>query len=206
MDSKTQTNKGMKISSKTRVKVAGLINDLHLLQSLPGSTTEVAKNYRLGTQFMKYLKELDVISTKNNTVLYVNPKNHSTEYILDYVMSRYLCDYGKEIKAGEEVADHFPDVRKTIPMPKGADTPSDNPPLLAVDIKKASRLSLANLNLKGAAQEIMYKNEIRNLQSDLNRYEACIHTLQNELQRKYELINELTKKKSIFAKIKNLFQ
>jgi uncharacterized protein YqfB (UPF0267 family) len=185
MDSKTQTKKGMKVSSKTRVKVAGLINDLHLLQSLPGSTTEVAKNYRLGTQFMKYLKELDVISTKNNTVLYVNPKNHSTEYILDYVMSRYLCDYGKEIKA---------------------DTPSDNPPLLAVDIKKASRLSLKDLNLNGAAQEIMYKNEIRNLQSDLNRQEACIYNLQNELQRKYDLINELTKKKSIFARIKNLFQ
>jgi hypothetical protein len=196
MDSKTQTNKGMKISSKTRVKVAGLINDLHLLQSLPGSTTEVAKNYRLGTQFMKYLKELDVISTKNNTVLYVNPKNHSTEYILDYVMSRYLCDYGKEIKAGEEVADHFPDVRKTIPMPKGADTPSD---LVTCDVEVPA-------HIKEIAQEAMYKNEIRNLQSDLNRYEACIHTLQNELQRKYELINELTKKKSIFAKIKNLFQ
>lgn len=25
------------------------------------------------------------------------------------------------INAGEEVADHFPDVRKTIPMPKGAE-------------------------------------------------------------------------------------
>ena len=173
MDSKTQTKKGMKISSKTRVKVAGLINDLHLLQSLPGCTTELAKNYRLGSQFMKYLKELDVISTKNNTVLYVNPKNHSTEYILDYVMSRYLCDYGKEIKA---------------------DTPSD---LVTCDVELPT-------HMKGIAQEAMYKNEIRNLQSDLNRYEACIHTLQNELQRKYELINELTKKKSIFAKIKNL--
>jgi hypothetical protein len=165
MDSKTQTNKGMKISSKTRVKVAGLINDLHLLQSLPGSTTEVAKNYRLGTQFMKYLKELDVISTKNNTVLYVNPKNHSTEYILDYVMSRYLCDYGKEIKAGEEVADHFPDVRKTIPMPKGADTPSD---LVTCDVEVPA-------HIKEIAQEAMYKNEIRNLQSDLKRKNLYLH-------------------------------
>ena len=138
MDSKTQTKKGMKINSKTRVKVAGLINDLHLLQSLPGSTTEVAKNYRLGTQFMKYLKELDVLSTKNNTVLYVNPKNHSTEYILDYVMSRYLCDYGKEIKA---------------------DIPSD---LVTCDVELP-------VHMKGIAQEVMYKNEIRNLQSDLNR-------------------------------------
>jgi hypothetical protein len=175
MDSKTQTKKGMKISSKTRVKVAGLINDLHLLQSLPGSTTEVAKNYRLGTQFMKYLKELDVISTKDNTVLYVNPKNHSTEYILDYVMSRYLCDYGKEIKA---------------------DTISD---LVTCEVELPA-------HLQPTYKEVMYKNEIRNLQSDLNRHEAYIHTLQNELQRKYELINELTKKKSIFAKIKNLFQ
>jgi hypothetical protein len=175
MDSKTQTKKGMKINSKTRVKVAGLINDLHLLQSLPGSTTEVAKNYRLGTQFMKYLKELDVISTKNNTVLYVNPKNHSTEYILDYVMSRYLCDYGKEIKA---------------------DTPSD---LVTCDVELPA-------HMKGIAQEIIYKNQIRNLQSDLNRQEAYIQTLKNELNKKYQIIGELTKKKSIFAKIKNLFQ
>jgi hypothetical protein len=173
MDSKTQTNKGMKISSKTRVKVAGLINDLHLLQSLPGSTTEVAKNYRLGTQFMKYLKELDVISTKNNTVLYVNPKNHSTEYILDYVMSRYLCDYGKEIKA---------------------DTPSD---LVTCEVELPA-------HMKGIAQEAIYKNQIRNLQSDLNRQEAYIQTLKNELNKKYQIIGELTKKKSIFAKIKNL--
>lgn len=212
MDSKTQTKKGMKVSSKTRVKVAGLINDLHLLQSLPGSTTEVAKNYRLGTQFMKYLKELDVISTKNNTVLYVNPKNHSTEYILDYVMSRYLCDYGKEIKAGAEVADHFPDITKTIPMPKGADTPSDNPPLLATDIKKPNKLYLQDVNLndrptfsaKTALLEMKYKNEIRNLQSDLNRREAYIHTLKRELEKKEDIISSLTKKKSIFAKIKNL--
>ena len=175
MDSKTQTKKGMKINSKTRVKVAGLINDLHLLQSLPGSTTEVAKNYRLGTQFMKYLKELDVISTKNNTVLYVNPKNHSTEYILDYVMSRYLCDYSKEIKA---------------------DTPSD---LVTCEVELPA-------HMKGIAQEAIYKNQIRNLQSDLNRQEAYIQTLKNELNKKYQIIGELTKKKSIFAKIKNLFQ
>jgi hypothetical protein len=175
MDSKTQTKKGMKINSKTRVKVAGLINDLHLLQSLPGSTTEVAKNYRLGTQFMKYLKELDVISTKNNTVLYVNPKNHSTEYILDYVMSRYLCDYGKEIKA---------------------DTPSD---LVTCEVELPA-------HMKGIAQEAIYKNQIRNLQSDLNRQEAYIQTLKNELNKKYQIIGELTKKKSIFARIKNLFQ
>ena len=194
MDSKTQTKKGMKVSSKTRVKVAGLINDLHLLQSLPGSTTEVAKNYRLGTQFMKYLKELDVISTKNNTVLYVNPKNHSTEYILDYVMSRYLCDYGKEIKAGAEVADHFPDITKTIPMPKGADTLSN---LVTCEVELPA-------HMKGIAQETIYKNQIRNMQSDLNRREAYIHTLKKELKKKEDIILSLTKKKSIFAKIKNL--
>jgi hypothetical protein len=173
MDSKTQTNKGMKISSKTRVKVAGLINDLHLLQSLPGCTTELAKNYRLGSQFMKYLKELDVISTKDNTVLYVNPKNHSTEYILDYVMTRYQCEYGKEIKA---------------------DTISD---LVTCDVELPA-------HMKGIAQETIYKNQIRNLQSDLNRQEAYIQTLKNELNKKYQIIGELTKKKSIFAKIKNL--
>jgi hypothetical protein len=173
MDSKTQTKKGMKISSKTRVKVAGLINDLHLLQSLPGCTTELAKNYRLGSQFMKYLKELDVISTKDNTVLYVNPKNHSTEYILDYVMTRYQCEYGKEIKA---------------------DTISD---LVTCDVELPA-------HMKGIAQETIYKNQIRNLQSDLNRQEAYIQTLKNELNKKYQIIGELTKKKSIFAKIKNL--
>ena len=196
MDSKTQTKKGMKISSKTRVKVAGLINDLHLLQSLPGISNDVAKNYKLGHQFMKYLRELDVIDTRDKTLVYTNPKNHSTEYILDYVMTRYQCEYGKEIKAGEEVADHFPDVRKTIPMPKAADTPSD---LVTCDVELPA-------HMKGIAQETIYKNQIRNLQSDVNRHEAYIYTLQNELQRKYELINELTKKKSIFARIKNLFQ
>jgi hypothetical protein len=175
MDSKTQTKKGMKVSSKTRVKVAGLINDLHLLQSLPGSTTEVAKNYRLGTQFMKYLKELDVISTKNNTVLYVNPKNHSTEYILDYVMSRYLCDYGKEIKA---------------------DTPSD---LVTCEVELPA-------HMKGIAQDAIYKNEIRNLHSDLNRQAARIITLEFSIKTKDNIIAELQKKKSIFAQIKTLFQ
>jgi len=173
MDSKTQTKKGMKISSKTRVKVAGLINDLHLLQSLPGCTTELAKNYRLGSQFMKYLKELDVISTKDNTVLYVNPKNHSTEYILDYVMTRYQCEYGKEIKA---------------------DTPSD---LVTCEVELPA-------HMKGIAQETIYKNQIRNMQSDLNRREAYIHTLKKELKKKEDIILSLTKKKSIFAKIKNL--
>jgi hypothetical protein len=173
MDSKTQTKKGMKISSKTRVKVAGLINDLHLLQSLPGCTTEIAKNYRLGSQFMKYLKELDVISTKDNTVLYVNPKNHSTEYILDYVMTRYQCEYGKEIKA---------------------DTPSN---LVTCDVELPA-------HLQPSYKEVVYKNEIRNLQSDLNRREAYIHTLKKELKKKEDIILSLTKKKSIFAKIKNL--
>jgi hypothetical protein len=175
MDSKTQTKKGMKISSKTRVKVAGLINDLHLLQSLPGISNDVAKNYKLGHQFMKYLRELDVIDTRDKTLLYTNPKNHSTQYILDYVMTRYQCEYGKEIKA---------------------DIPSD---LVTCEVELPA-------HLQPSYKEVMYKNEIRNLQSDLNRHEACIHTLQNELQRKYELINELTKKKSIFAKIKTLFQ
>jgi hypothetical protein len=90
-------------------------------------------------------------------------------------MTRYQCEYGKEIKA---------------------DTPSD---LVTCEVELPAPL-------QPTYKEVMYKNEIRNLQSDLNRHEAYIHTLQNELQRKYELINELTKKKSIFAKIKNLFQ
>jgi hypothetical protein len=194
MDSKTQTKKGMKIRNRTRIKVAGLINDLHLLQSLPGNTSQLAKNYRIGSNFMKYLKELDVISTKDNTVFYVNPKNHSTEYILDYVMSRHQYHRSKEIKAGEEVADHFPDVRKTIPMPKGADTPSD---LVTCDVELPA-------HMKGIAQETIYKNQIRNMQSDLNRREAYIHTLKKELKKKEDIISSLTKKKSIFARIKNL--
>jgi hypothetical protein len=90
-------------------------------------------------------------------------------------MTRYQCEYGKEIKA---------------------DTPSD---LVTCEVELP-------VHIKEIAQETIYKNEIRNLQSDLNRHEAYIYTLQNELQRKYEFINELTKKKSIFAKIKNLFQ
>ena len=44
MDRQAKTKKGMNIQQKTRVKVAGLINDLHLLQSLPGMTKDVSKN------------------------------------------------------------------------------------------------------------------------------------------------------------------
>lgn len=173
MDRYAKTKKGMNIQQKTRVKVAGLINDLHLLQSLPGMTKDVSRNYRLGNQYFKYLRELDVIDTKDGLMTYSNPKNHSTEYILDYVMSRYECEYGKEIKA---------------------ETPSD---LVTCEVELPS-------HMKEVAQEAIYKNQIRNLQSDLNRQEAYIHTLKNELKKKEEIILSLTKKKSIFARIKNL--
>jgi hypothetical protein len=162
----------MNISQKTRVKVAGLINDLHLLQSLPGITNDVAKNYRLGKQFMKYLRELEIIDTKDRTVIYTNRKNHSTDYILDYVMSRYEAEYSKE------------------------DTPSD---LVTCEVELPA-------HMKGIAQDAIYKNEIRNLQSELNRQEARISTLEFTLKTKDKMIAELQKKKSIFAKIKNLFQ
>lgn len=148
----------MNINQKTRAKVAGLINDLHLLQSLPGLTNDVAKTYRIGHQFMKYMRELDIIDTRNKTVVYLNPKNHSTEYILDYVMSRYEAEYNKVIE-----------------------------------------------NAKGIVQDVIYKNEIMNLQSDLNRSEARIATLEYAIRKKDQEIAELTKKKSIFARIKNLF-
>jgi len=172
MDRYAKTKKGMNISQKTRVKVAGLINDLHLLQSLPGITNDVAKNYRLGKQFMKYLRELEIIDTKDRTVLYANPKNHSTDYILDYVMSRYEAEYSKE------------------------DTPSD---LVTCEVELPA-------HMKGIAQDAIYKNEIRNLQSELNRQEARISTLEFTIKTKDKMIAELQKKKSIFAKIKNLFQ
>ena len=172
MDRYAKTKKGMNIKQKTRVKVAGLINDLHLLQSLPGITNEVAKTYRLGHQFMKYLRELEIIDTKDRTVLYTNPKNHSTDYILDYVMSRYEAEYSK------------------------ADIPSD---LVTCEVELPA-------HMKGIAQDAIYKNEIRNLQSELNRQEARISTLEFTLKTKDKMIAELQKKKSIFAKIKNLFQ
>jgi hypothetical protein len=172
MDRYAKTKKGMNISQKTRVKVAGLINDLHLLQSLPGDYSCVAKNYKLGNQFFKYLRELDIIRTKKGTVLYFNPKNHSTDYILDYVMSRYEAEYSKE------------------------DTPSD---LVTCEVELPA-------HMKGIAQDAIYKNEIRNLQSELNRQEARISTLEFTLKTKDKMIAELQKKKSIFAKIKNLFQ
>lgn len=172
MDRNAKTTKGMNIQQKTRVKVAGLINDLHLLQSLPGTTNDVSKNYRLGHQFMKYLRELNIIDTKDKTVLYCNPKNHSTEYILDYVMSRYECEYSKK------------------------DTPSD---LVTCEVELPA-------HMKGIAQDAIYKNEIRNLHSDLNRQEARIIALEFSIKTKDKMISELQKKKSIFAKIKNLFQ
>ena len=172
MDRYAKTKKGMNIQQKTRVKVAGLINDLHLLQSLPGITNDVAKNYRLGKQFMKYLRELEIIDTKDRTVLYTNPKNHSTDYILDYVMSRYESEYSKK------------------------DTPSD---LVTCEVELPA-------HMKGIAQDAIYKNEIRNLHSDLNRQAARISTLEFSIKTKDNIIAELQKKKSIFAKIKNLFQ
>lgn len=172
MDRYAKTKKGMNIQQKTRVKVAGLINDLHLLQSLPGITNEVAKTYRLGHQFMKYLRELEIIDTKDRTVLYSNPKNHSTDYILDYVMSRYEAEYSKK------------------------NTPSD---LVTCEVELPA-------HMKGIAQDAIYKNEIRNLLSDLNRQAARISTLEFTIKTKDKMIAELQKKKSIFAKIKTLFQ
>ena len=163
----------MNIQQKTRVKVAGLINDLHLLQSLPGNTNDVAKNYKLGSQYFRYLRELNIIrSSKKKTVLYTNPKNHSTDYILDYVMSRYEAEYIKK------------------------DTPSD---VVTCEIELPA-------HMKGIAQEAIYKNEIRNLHSDLNRQAARISTLEFSIKTKDNIIAELQKKKSIFAKIKTLFQ
>ena len=172
MDRYAKTKKGMNIQQKTRVKVAGLINDLHLLQSLPGITNDVAKNYRLGKQFMKYLRELEIIDTKDRTVIYTNRKNHSTDYILDYVMSRYEAEYSKK------------------------DTPSD---LVTCEVELPA-------HMKEVAKEAIYKNKIRNLQSELNRQEARISTLEFTIKTKDKMIAELQKKKSIFAKIKNLFQ
>jgi hypothetical protein len=163
----------MNINQKTRAKVAGLINDLHLLQSLPGTSNDVSRNYRLGKQFMKYMRELEIIDTKDRTVLYTNPKNHSTDYILDYVMSRYEAEYSSK-----------------------KDTSSN---LVTYQVEIPS-------HMKGIAQEAIYKNEIRNLQSDLNRQEARISTLEFTIKTKDKMIAELQKKKSIFAKIKNLFQ
>ena len=172
MDRYAKTKKGMNIQQKTRVKVAGLINDLHLLQSLPGDYSHVAKNYKLGNQYLKYLRELDIIRTKKGTVLYFNPKNHSTDYILDYVMSRYEYEYSKK------------------------DTPSD---LVTCEVELPA-------HMKGIAHEAIYKNEIRNLHSDLNRQAARISTLEFTIKTKDSIIAELQKKKSIFAKIKTLFQ
>ena len=178
MDRYAKTKKGMNISQKTRVKVAGLINDLHLLQSLPGTSNDVSRNYRLGKQFMKYMRELEIIDTKDRTVLYTNPKNHSTDYILDYVMSRYEAEYN----------------------------------LMAKSIKKGTISNIVTCevelpaHMKGIAQDAIYKNEIRNLQSELNRQEARISTLEFTIKTKDNIIAELQKKKSIFAKIKNLFQ
>ena len=174
MDRQTKTKKGMNIQQKTRAKVAGLINDLHLLQSLPGLTNDVAKTYRLGHQFMKYMRELDIIDTRNKTVVYLNPKNHSTEYILDYVMSRYEAEYSKVIETA--TADM---VNLEVELPA---------------------------HMKWIAQEAIYKNEIRHLQSDLNRSEARIATLEFAIRKKDQEIAELSNKKSIFARIKTLFQ
>lgn len=166
----------MNISQKTRVKVAGLINDLHLLQSLPGTTNDVSKNYKLGTQYFKYLKELNIIDNKDKTVIYTNPKNHSTDYILDYVMSRYEAEYNLMAKS----------IKK--------DNTSD---LVTCQVELPS-------HMKGIAQETIYKNEIKNLQSELNRQEAQIRILRDIIEKKNDALP--TKKKSIFAQIKNLFQ
>lgn len=171
MDRYAKTKKGMNIKQKTRVKVAGLINDLHLLQSLPGATNDVAKSYNLGKQFLKYFKELDLIKIDklNKTVLYSNPKNHSAEYIIDYVMSRYEYEYSKK------------------------NTPSD---LVTCQVELPA-------HMKGIAQDAIYKNEIKNLQSELNRQEAQIRILRDIIEKKNDALP--TKKKSIFAKIKTLF-
>lgn len=185
MDRYAKTKKGMNIQQKTRVKVAGLINDLHLLQSLPGITNEVAKTYRLGHQFMKYLRELEIIDTKDRTVLYTNPKNHSTDYILDYVMSRYEAEYSKVVE----------------------DVPSgDNNTSRKLSPIKFVPRGLCGKCISKEVDIIQLKDVIKKYHSDLNKQEARISTLEFSIKTKDNIIAELQKKKSIFAKIKNLFQ
>jgi hypothetical protein len=76
------------------------------------------------------------------------------------------------------------------------DTPSD---LVTCEVELPA-------HMKGIAQDAIYKNEIRNLQSELNRQEARISTLEFTIKTKDKMIAELQNKKSIFAKIKTLFQ
>lgn len=191
MDRYAKTKKGMNISQKTRVKVAGLINDLHLLQSLPGNTNDVSKNYKLGSQYLRYLRELEIIDTKDRTVLYSNPKNHSTDYILDYVMSRYEAEYSKADTPSDLVEDVSSD--------------DNNTSRKLSPIKFVSR-GLCGKCLSKEVDMINLKEQIKNYQSELNRQEARISTLEFTIKTKDNIIAELQKKKSIFAKIKTLFQ
>jgi len=172
MDRNSKTKKGMKISSKTRVKVAGLINDLHLLQSLPGTCNDVARNYKLGCQFLKYLKEIEYINSDKATVNYHNPKNHSADYVLDYVMSRYEAEYSEQKKESDLVTCEV-------------DLPS---------------------SMKDAAQEVIYKNQIKLMQETLMMQTNLMRGLENEILEKNYIIDQLSKNKSIFARIKTIFQ
>jgi len=165
MDRNSKTKKGMKISSKTRVKVAGLINDLHLLQSLPGICNDVARNYKLGCQFLKYLKEIEYINSDKATVNYHNPKNHSADYVLDYVMSRYEAEYSEQKKECNLV------------------TCDDEQVMYKAEY---------------------YKNQINLMQETIMMQTNLMRGLENEILEKNYIIDQLSKNKSIFARIKTL--
>ena len=170
MDINTKPKKRMIIRNKTRVKVAGLISDLHLLQSLPGTCHAVAKNYKIGCQFMKYLKEIEYIISEDATVIYHNPKNHHADHVLEYVMTRYQAEYG-----------------------------ASESNLVTCEVELPA-------SMKAVANKVIEDNQIKLMQETLMMQSTLMRGLEKEISEKNQIIEELTKKKSIFARIKNLLK
>jgi hypothetical protein len=182
MDRNTKTKKGMKIRPHTKKKVEALINDFYHFKSLPGDAKTICIERHISNRYIGYMKEIEYIKqTKYNTIEYYNPNNHTPDIILKYVLSRYEMDY------------------KYIPKYRNAVTSNTQSDLVTLEVDLPA-------SMKAVAEEAIFKNQIKNLQSDLKRRDEYINTLQNDLQKKYDLVNELTKKKSIFTKIKTLFQ
>lgn len=166
--------------ASTKNKWINLINDLYQLKSLPGTAQEIAKKYCLDVRGFSILSDIDIFryEKRNKRIVYTNSKFHSVDYIIQYL------DHSFELR--------YRDVEQT----RSAKKPVQNDLIdIEVDIPPF---------LKSSAEEAIYKNTITNLQCDIRRQNAYIMELREDIKRKD--IALLQKKKSIFAKIKNIFQ
>jgi len=166
--------------ASTKNKWINLINDLYQLKSLPGTVQEIAKKYNLNAKGFSILSDINIFKyeKRNKRIVYTNPKFHSVDYIIQYLDHCFELMYREYDTIKNE---------KKLRQNDLIDIEVDIPPFL-----------------KSSAEEAIYKNTITNLQCNIKRLNASVMELREDIKRKD--IALLQKKKSIFAKIKNIFQ